>query len=223
MKVIAHRGSPENTVRGIREALAQGADAVEFDVRLHPSGELLLIHDQTLDRTTDGTGAFRDASLESIRRLDAGLGERVPTLDEALDAVGCRPAFLEIKTDGPVRVRGAAEAVAEVLSRRRESSSVTVSSFDLPELARFKAASPRHRVSALLDGVPLDMAGPLAVGATSIGVSADYVDADTVELAKKSGLETFVWTVNSEARAAELSGMVDGVFTDSPRAIRNSA
>lgn len=221
MKVIAHRGNPENTVRGIREALAH-ADAVEFDVRLHPSGELLVIHDHTLDRTTDGTGAFRDASLESIRRLDAGLGERVPTLDEALDAVGCRPAFLEIKTDGPKRDRGAAEAVAAILAKR-ESSSVTVSSFDLPELARFKAASPRHRVSALLDGVPLDMAGPLAVGATSIGVSADYVDADTVELAKKNGLETFVWTVNSEARAAELSGMVDGVFTDSPSAIRNSA
>jgi glycerophosphoryl diester phosphodiesterase len=216
MKVIAHRGKPENTVRGIREALAHGADAIEFDVRLHPCGELLLMHDTTLDRTTDGTGAFRDVTFDDIRRLDAGLGERVPTLDEALDAVGSRPAFLEIKTDGPRRDRGAAEAVAAVLAKR-DSASVTVSSFDLPELARFKGASPRHRVSALLDGVPLDMSAPLAVGATSIGVSADYVDSDTVDLAKKNGLETFVWTVNSVARAAELSGMVDGVFTDCPR------
>lgn len=215
MKVIAHRGSPENTVRGIREALAQGADAVEFDVRLHPSGELLLMHDATLDRTTDGTGAFRGASLECIRRLDAGLGERVPTLDEALDAVGDAEAFLEIKTDGPIRSFGAAEAVAKVLSRR-SSERVTVSSFDMPELARFHAASPLHLVSALMDGVPLDMSAPLAVGASSIGVSADYVDPDVVTLANECGLATFVWTVNSTSRAAELRGVVDGIFTDFP-------
>ena len=214
MKIIAHRGSPENTVRGIREALAQGSDAVEFDVRLHPSGHLFLMHDATLDRTTDGTGAFRGASLDYIRRLDAGLGERVPTLDEALDAVGDAEAFLEIKTDGPIRSRGAAEAVAKVLSRRSER--VTVSSFDMPELARFHAASPLHLVSALVDGVPLDMSAPLAVGASSIGVSAEYVDQDIVTLANECGLATFVWTVNSTSRAAELRGVVDGIFTDVP-------
>ena len=88
MIVTSHRGAgflePENTLRAIRRAIALGADQVEIDVQLTRDGRLVLMHDATVDRTTNGTGAVADLTLDEIRQLDAGQGEQVPTLDEVL-------------------------------------------------------------------------------------------------------------------------------------------
>ncbi|HDI31391.1 MAG TPA: glycerophosphodiester phosphodiesterase, partial [Thermofilum sp.] len=90
MIVIGHRGmrfvEPENTLRAIERALRCGVDAVEVDVRMTKDGRLVLMHDETVDRTTDGEGRVRDLTFNEIRRLDAGKGERVPTLEEVLEA-----------------------------------------------------------------------------------------------------------------------------------------
>ncbi|MEM3426627.1 MAG: glycerophosphodiester phosphodiesterase family protein, partial [Thermoproteota archaeon] len=95
---IGHRGArfyePENTLRSFRKALELGVDAVELDVRRTRDGELVVIHDAEVDRTTNGKGLVRELTLEEIRRLDAGKGEKIPTLEEALDFLDGRVKIL---------------------------------------------------------------------------------------------------------------------------------
>src|SRR5438034_11529438 len=98
---IGHRGAaghaPENTLLSLRKAVELGVDIVEFDVQRTRDGELVLLHDKRVDRTTDGKGYVRDFSFQELRRLDAGLGQRIPTLREAIDAVrGSAQLMIEI-------------------------------------------------------------------------------------------------------------------------------
>ncbi|MCD6538686.1 glycerophosphodiester phosphodiesterase [Candidatus Bathyarchaeota archaeon] len=98
MRICAHRGAsyyePENTLRAFRRALEMGADRIEVDVRLTADGHIIALHDETVDRTTNGSGYARDMTLEEIRRLDAGNGERIPTLREIIDLVRDRADLL---------------------------------------------------------------------------------------------------------------------------------
>ncbi len=123
---IAHRGAsdkfPENTLIAFEEALAQGADALECDVHLSADGEVVVIHDETVDRTTDGTGAVAEMTLEVLRRLDAGswkhsrfAGQRIPTLAEVVELAGDQAdLFLEIKGRSPDLPRRLVEVLREV-------------------------------------------------------------------------------------------------------------
>ncbi len=100
--VVAHRGAsgyePENTIRAIRRAIEMGVDAVEVDVRLTKDGYPILMHDETVDRTTNGTGKVSEMTLTELRKLDAGKGEKVPLLEEALNEVKDKAVlFIEIK------------------------------------------------------------------------------------------------------------------------------
>ena len=101
---VGHRGAaghePENTLRSFRKALDLGADMVELDVHLCGTGELVVIHDETVDRTTDGSGSVRDMPFHELRGLDAGKGERIPTLREVLDLLEGR-AGVNIELKGP--------------------------------------------------------------------------------------------------------------------------
>lgn len=91
MEFIAHRGAsyfePENTLKAVKRALEMGADRVEVDVRLSKDKELVVIHDPTVDRTTDGTGQVEDMTLQELKKLNAGKGERIPTLQEIIEAI----------------------------------------------------------------------------------------------------------------------------------------
>ncbi|HID15455.1 MAG TPA: glycerophosphodiester phosphodiesterase, partial [Candidatus Atribacteria bacterium] len=105
--VVAHRGAsayePENTLRAIRRAIEIGADVVEIDVRLTKDGYPVVIHDETVDRTTNGSGLVNEFSLDELRKLDAGKGEKIPLLSEVLDLVaGKINVFIEIKVDEAV-------------------------------------------------------------------------------------------------------------------------
>jgi len=112
MMIMGHRGAaalePENTLRSIERAIHVGVDAVEIDVHLTRDKRLVVIHDDTVDRTTNGSGTVSSFSLEEIRRLDAGKGERIPTLQEVIDLVrGKVRLVVELKekgTEGPVSV-----------------------------------------------------------------------------------------------------------------------
>lgn len=224
--LIGHRGArglaPENTLRALEAGIQAGASWLEFDVQLHPSGELLLLHDLTLDRTTDGHGLFADTGLDALRRLDAGLGEIIPTLDEALDLIDQRVRVnIELKTWD-----GTAHAVAAVLRERLaagwRAEQFLVSSFHLPELFEFRQIAPEFPVGVLLCGVPLDWAGGAAeLQAESLNLSAEFVDARLVADAKARGLGIHVYTVNDPEEYRRLAAMgVDGVFTDHPDRLR---
>ena len=159
--VQAHRGYseryPENTLLAIEEALKVGADQIEIDVGLSADGHLVIIHDERVDRTTDGRGAVRDLTLEQLKQLDAGswkdpafAGERIPTLSETLEAVRGRAALnIEIKSrDRPRQlVADTVKGLVALLPDARDRT--FVSSFDLETLLQVKALDASLRLSLI--------------------------------------------------------------------------
>jgi glycerophosphoryl diester phosphodiesterase len=220
--VIGHRGArghaPENTLLALDMGIRLGASWLEFDVQLHPSGALLVMHDLSVDRTTNGKGLLAELDFDSLRKLDAGQGQQIPTLEEALDLVEQRAGVnVELKT-----ADGTGEAVAGVLRRYLEAGwpaeRMLVSSFHLPELWEFHQAAPEIPVGVLLAGVPLDWAGcATELQAAAVNLSSEFVDPRLVADAKAHGRQVYVYTVNdpAEVRALREQG-VDGVFTDYP-------
>ncbi|MBL6750375.1 MAG: glycerophosphodiester phosphodiesterase [Nevskia sp.] len=220
--IIGHRGArghaPENTLLGLDTGIRLGATWLEFDVQLHPSGAVVLLHDTTLERTTNGCGRLADCGFEALRNLDAGQGQQVPTLEEALELVEQRAGLnVELKSAG-----GTGEAVAGVLRQYIAAGwpaeRLLVSSFHLPELWEFHQAAPEIPVGVLLAGVPLDWAGcAIELGAATVNISSEFVDPRLVADAKAHGCQVYVYTVNDPGEALALRGQgVDGVFSDYP-------
>lgn len=219
--LIGHRGArghaPENTLLALDTGIRLGAPWLEFDVQL-VDGECWLMHDLTVDRTTNGRGLLAKMTAAQIRALDAGQGQAVPTLREALDLIENRAAVnIELKTWD-----GCAQAVAgilrEYIAEGWPADRFLVSSFHHPELWEFHELLPDVPIGALVCGVPLDWAGSaLELGASVLSVSSEFVDARLVNDAHQRGLQLWVYTVNDieEMRALRALG-VDAVFTDYP-------
>lgn len=219
--VIGHRGArghaPENTLLGIDTGIRLGAHWIEIDVQ-HHEGELWLMHDLTLDRTTNGKGRLTDHASADLRKLDAGRGEIIPTLREAMDLIEQRVGLnIELKT-----WNGCAAAVAACLRDYLDdgwpANRIMVSSFHLPELWEFKQLLPEVPTAVLYCGVPLDWAGVAAeLGARCLNLSDEFVDDKLVADAHARGLRVNVYTVNDPAELKRLRAQgVDGVFTDYP-------
>ena len=213
--VIGHRGAagvaPENTLASFSQAVRFGVDAVELDVHLSADERLVVIHDERVDRTTNGKGQVAAATLAALRRLDAGSGERIPTLDEVLEAVPTRIA-VNIELKG----RGTAAPVARALAGCTRP--LLVSAFDHAELARFHGLCSAVPCAPLLGkwrrGV-LDTAR--ALDAWSVNVADRIAEPATVSAVRDSGRRCLVFTVNDAQRAAALRAIgVAGVFSDFP-------
>ncbi|UUT60950.1 glycerophosphodiester phosphodiesterase [Aeromonas hydrophila] len=221
MQIIAHRGAsglaPENTLKAIRLALALGTGAIEIDVQL-ADGELWVFHDRRLERCTDGSGVLTAQSRAYLASLDAGEGERIPTLWQVMEAIAGQ-AELHIELKGAQT----ADEVAR-LTRRAEAelgfapTQWVVSSFHHPELARFAALRPDIRLGALTSTIPLTLAKFAAeLGTWSLNCDVDFVDQSLVQDAHDRGLKVLVYTVDEPADQAMLAAIgVDGVFTNRP-------
>lgn len=220
--VIGHRGArghaPENTLLALDTGIRLGAHWLEFDVQRHASGELLLFHDLTLERTTNGQGLLLAQDYATLRALDAGRGQQIPTLEEALELIDQQAGVnIELKTAG-----GTGEAVAAVVRRYVEAGwpaeHFLVSSFHLPELWEFKQLAPEIPIGALICGVPLDWAGcAVELGAATLNLSSEFVDPRLIEDAHAHGIAVYVYTVNDPAEMRALHALgVDGIFTDYP-------
>nr|WP_206442334.1 glycerophosphodiester phosphodiesterase family protein [Streptomyces boncukensis] len=212
---------PENTLRSFVRAEREGLDVIELDLHLSKDGELVVMHDADVSRTTDGSGPIGEFTLAELRELDAGEGERIPVFDEVVDAVSA-PLQAEIKD------RAAARVLAGAIERRGLRDRVTVISFHGDAL---------RETRALLPGIPLVLvagrSSPTAperareLGAGMVSLDRRHLDADTVARCHAAGIEVISWTVNTEeelARARELR--LDGVVTDMPairRAVVSSA
>lgn len=219
--VIGHRGArghaPENTLLAIDAGIGLGAHWVEFDVQQHGDA-LLLMHDLRLERTTNGRGRLADQSFEALRALDAGQGQQIPTLQEALELIDQRVGVnIELKTWS-----GCAAAVAGVLGEYLADGwppeKLLVSSFHLPELWEFKQLLPEVPIGALLCGVPLDWAGVASeLKAACLNLSDEFIDEKLVADAHARGLRVYAYTVNHPDDMRRLRALgVDGVFTDYP-------
>lgn len=219
--VIGHRGArghaPENTLLALDAGIRLGAHWLEFDVQLADE-ELWLMHDLTVDRTTNGKGLLADMDAAQIRKLDAGQDQSVPSLREALDLIENRAAVnIELKN-----WNGCAPAVAAVLREYIAdgwpAERFMVSSFHHPELWEFHALLPEVPTGALICGVPLDWAAlATEVGAGTLSISNEFVDENLIRDAHARGLQLLVYTVNELDEMRRLLSLgVDGIFTDYP-------
>lgn len=213
MRLIAHRGFaslyPENTLRAVEEAVAL-ADEIEVDVRRCDSGELVVVHDETVDRVSDGTGAVASHSLAELRDLNVlGTGQGVPTLAEVLSTV---PP--EIGVNAELKEAGLAEDAIR-LSRRADPY-VTVSSFLVGALEDCRDVDEAVPRAYVFDGHPrraMEVARTL--DCSFVHPSADCCDDRLVCEAHAAGMSVNVWTVDSRSDARPLAEMgVDGVIAD---------
>lgn len=233
-RVVAHRGAsaeaPENTLVAFRRAIDVGCRAIELDVQLTSDGHPVVMHDDVLDRTTNGTGPVSACSLEEVRRLDAGAwfgrefaGERVPTLGEALDLAREAGAFVnvEIKTDRHP-YPGIEEAVAEAVLARGLVNRVFVSSFNPATVKRFHAVLPAVGTGVIHLGEPLaEEIAAYAKFARALGLYVECATPEAVAMAHEAKMSAIAWVVNDAALARQLfDAGVDGVITDDPRALR---
>ncbi len=228
---IGHRGAaataPENTLASFRRAIALGADAVELDVQRTADGHLVVMHDDTVDRTTDGAGRVAGLTLARIEALDAGswkgpefAGERVPTLDLVVDAVPAPTIlFVELKA-GSARDPGIEEELLRAIRPAR--GRVRVSSFDHRALARLHALDPQVPLGALFAFLPVDpVALARACGASALHPSVRYLVPEVVAEAHAARLEVHAWTVNEPEEIAAVRALgVDGIFSDHPDRLR---
>jgi len=222
--VFGHRGArghaPENTLLGVETAIRLGADWVEVDVQLN-AGSPVLMHDLTLERTTNGHGFVADVAPDYLAGLDAGRGQKVPGVLDTIELIDHRAGLnLELKAAGSagVIVRDIRHAV-QVLGW--DWSEFLVSSFNLQELRQVSALEPRIPIGALYAGVPLDYAASAeALGAISVHLSHEFLAPNMIEDARARGLAVYVYTVNHPVEIERVRALgVDGIFTDYPERV----
>jgi glycerophosphoryl diester phosphodiesterase len=226
--VIAHRGAsghaPENTLAAFKRALALGATFIETDLQLTRDSRFVALHDETVDRTTNGQGKVHDMTLAELRGLDAGswfgsefAGERIPTLDEILEFSKKNDAvfYLELKPGGSW---GGEHALIGALRESGEIHRAAVISFDPGILAGLRRIEPTMMTGLLYDGQlekPIEKA--LEVGARQLAVRGDLVKPMFLKEARKKDLQVICWTVNHPAHIRTLmEAGVDGIMSDYP-------
>lgn len=231
MVVFAHRGAsggaPENTLASMKNAVAAGAKAVEFDVQLSKDNRLVVIHDYRVDRTTDGSGYVMRKTLEELKKLDAGgwygreyAGEEIPTLEEVMELLPEDTLLnIEIKSF-MLDKRDIAGKVVETVERYGIEERVIISSFDHKLLKGVRERSRDMKLGLLLYGRLLgikDYEGIRELDPWSIHPSQDYLDEEYIKHLKDTGCRIYTYTVNSKERFEELKSLgVDGIFSDYP-------
>ena len=216
--IIAHRGAsayePENTLRSVKKALGLGADMVEVDVRASRDGQIVVMHDAVVDRTTDGKGYVKDMTLKELERLNAGLGERVPTLQEVTELMRGRKAQLVVE----IKVPGIGKKVLQILKENELDRQTLVTSFYHPILKRVKELEPNMRTGAIIASRPMK-AAQLALDANSNALFPKhvYVDPQMVKEAHRHDLAVYPWTIDTSNEIEPLIKMgVDGIVTNKP-------
>jgi glycerophosphoryl diester phosphodiesterase len=226
---MAHRGAsgtfPENTLSAFRAAIEAGADMCELDVQLTRDGAVVVIHDETVDRTTDGKGEVAELTLAELKQLDAGArfkdgalkGERIPTLDEVFVVTSGRCGLnIELKAGG------LEHQVAQTMQARGAFADSIVSSFEWEYLKKIQQLHFNVRIALLADDKPVDlMMNAVAMRAHAINPRWDMVTADLCKAAHERGLKVYTWTVDADARMRALIECgVDGIMTNFPERLR---
>jgi glycerophosphoryl diester phosphodiesterase len=241
-RIFGHRGAaglaPENTVVSFERAVRDGAGVLELDVHATRDGVVVVIHDETLERTTNGEGAVRELDFAEVRRFDAGFqfetggahpfrgrGVRVPSLEEVLESFPSIPLNIEVKQgDPPIEA-----IVVDLLDRHRALDRVLLAAEDDRTMSRIREHAPGVATSAsygeardFFERCFTDRLGDYAPVARALQIPARAADVElvvpeTVEAAHRCGLEMHVWTINDEPEMTRLLELgVDGVMSDYP-------
>jgi glycerophosphoryl diester phosphodiesterase len=231
---VAHRGAagyaPENTIAGFDLAVDMKADYIEIDVQRSKDGELVVIHDTTVDRTTDGTGKVGDLTLEQLKSLDAGswkgesfAGEAIPTFEEILDRYHGKVGIL-IELKAPELYPGIEEQVAEALKERNldkpQNEKIILQSFNFQSMKKMDQLLPHVPVGVLTSNRALttpEALKEISTYAEWFNPSYGIVTEDVVNEVHSQGMQIGSWTVRSQEAADFLFDMkVDAIITDYP-------
>ena len=230
--IIGHRGAsahaPENTLAAFRMARAQGADGVELDTKRCASGEVVIMHDPTLERTTNGRGKVHEWKLADLRALDAGQGERVPTLDEVFEALDSDGLVNVEVTNYTTPEDGLETAVVGVVRRHNIAERILFSTFNPLSLRRLAELAPdipraflyEPETPAEMHQLMIDPSGR-ALGREFDHPHFSLVTPEFVQEKGARGLLVNTWTVNAadEIRRVAACG-VRGIIGDSPLTMR---
>ena len=214
---IGHRGAkghqPENTLPSFARAIDLGCDWVELDVHLL-EGELIVIHDSSVNRTTNGSGAIETFSLEALRRLDAGNGAQIPTLTEVTDLIANR-CGINVELKGKHTAAAVSDHLSKLCDNGWHADRFLISSFYHRELA---LADPKfHRGALFAKRLPDEWERAARLGAYSVNFELKDVDEALVNLAHEKGYRIFVYTVNKPRDIERMLALgVDGLFSDYP-------
>jgi glycerophosphoryl diester phosphodiesterase len=226
---VGHRGAkghaPENTLASFKKGVELGVDAVETDVHLSADGQLVVIHDHTVDRTTNGKGFVKDMTVEQLKQLDAGLwydprfaGERILTLPELLEWAKDRvPVAIEIK-NGPIYYPGIGSKTVTLLREYGMLQQAMLVSFDHFVLRECKMMEPEVATGILYAARLVNPVGAAqAAGADALHPHWSYVTPDLIEMAHTAGLAVSPWCPNDLPTIKYLEAMgVDSIGTDYP-------
>ena len=218
--IISHAAcaghAPENTLAGVNAALEIGADAIEVDVQASADGVPILMHDLTLDRTTNGSGDLAYLTWEQLSALDAG-GEPVPAFAQALDLTRGRALLV-----AEIKRAGCEEALADVIRNAGALDKVMVCSFLSPVLEAMRQAEPKLPGSLLI--APQSMGNwpsmrelALRLGLQAVSLPHPSLNVDVVTQARHSGLAVYAWTADTESDIQRLIDLdADGIVTNYP-------
>jgi len=205
-------------------AVACGADGLELDIHLSRDGIPVVIHDETLDRTTDGQGLVEVKTWPQLQMLDAGswfsrsfTGELIPALEDVLESFGG-----QIRLNLEIKDLGAGEAVCELLKRHPDADCV-ISSFDYLLLARLRSADDRLPIAVLFESGNWRHAVRFASGLRAVAFHPEggQVNRPMISACQRAKLPVYVWTVDDPEGARSLfRAGVAGVFTNQPRVLR---
>ncbi len=221
MIIIGHRGAcgyePENTLISFEKAISLGVDMVEFDVQKCKSGELVIIHDNTVNRTTNGKGKVENLTLEQLKSFDCGKGQKIPTLEEVLDLIN-RQVKVNIEIKGKGITKEVYKVINSYLIKGWSYDDFIVSSFnhkDIYEMQKIDLTIPRGVITS---GFSLRYLKSL--GGLKPYIVMHYYRSLTkrfLKTAHEEGVQVFVWTGNNKKVYEKLRKMgIDGVFSDYP-------
>lgn len=224
IEIIGHRGArglePENTIRSFKKGLECGVDYIECDVHLTKDNHIILIHDHTLDRTTNATGLVNDYTFEEIRKLDAGKGERIPTLQELIDLTrGKVKLHIELKDEK------ATEQTVQLVEKNDMVDQVFLTSGNTDTLRKVKELNPLISMEHIF-GQPSEDAieRAISVGVKRISCHISHLSTEFVQKAHKNGLQVIAWPPNTieDAKKALECG-ADLICTDRPDIVTRKA
>lgn len=222
MIIFAHRGNsafePENTLLAIQSAIDDNVDGIEIDI-FEVDNQLVVFHDRCVDRKTSGAGLISQFSFDELRQLDAGKGERIPTLDEVL-AILPKNCLLNIELKGITNIQRLINTVDKAILKHALSiKQLLFSSFNHHQLHAITQQRPEFTIGALTASLPLDYAKfATYLNAYSAHISIDSVNKAFVDNAHDYGLKVFVYTVDEFEDIAMLAGIgVDGIFSNNPK------
>ena len=222
MLKIGHRGAkgyePENTLIAFEKAIHLGVDGIELDVHLSSDNELIVIHDETVDRTTNGKGEVNQLSLKELKALKIENTAEIPTLTEVLDLVNQR-CFINIELKGIGTPKPVIQLIAHYISEKNwDYNHFLISSFDWKMLEETHSLDPKIKIGVLTEE-SIDNALAFAKNINAFAINPYYklLSKENVILMQQNGFEIYPWTVNSKNAIQKIKSFnVNGIISDFP-------